>query len=118
MTGFHVRANECCPRSGEGQEGMRVVLLMGWRGERFDEPGHQIAVGQESHAQEVHQIGQAPAETGGQLQVAQQQREPKIRVSRRFKKPLVGSVYIQSFKLVLGPVNCGRRTSTAPNVII
>ena len=25
--------------------GLRVVLLMGWRGERFVEPGHQIAMG-------------------------------------------------------------------------
>lgn len=76
---------------------MRVVLLMGWRSERFVEPGHQIAVGQESHAQEGHQIGQAPAETGGHLQVAQQ-RKPDIRVSQLFKKPLFGSVYIRAFQ--------------------
>jgi hypothetical protein len=51
MTGFQVRASGCCPRSGEGQEGLGIVLLIRWRGERFVEPGHQIAVGKEIHAQ-------------------------------------------------------------------
>jgi hypothetical protein len=57
MTGVHVRASGCCPRSGESQEGLGVVLLMRWRGERFVEPGHQIAVGKEIHAQQRHQVG-------------------------------------------------------------
>ena len=73
MTGVHVRASSCCPRLREGQKGLRVVLLMGWRGERFIEPGHQIAMGKEVHAQQRYEIRQAPAETGGLLQMAQQQ---------------------------------------------
>jgi hypothetical protein len=73
MTGFHVHASWCCPRLGEGQQGVRVVLLMGWRGERFVEPGHQIAMGEEVHTQQRHEIRQAPAETGGPLQIPQEQ---------------------------------------------
>jgi hypothetical protein len=77
MTGFQIRASGCCPRSGEVQEGLGVVLLMRWHGERFVEwfvePGHQIAMGKEIHAQKRHQVGEAPAETGGQLQITQQQ---------------------------------------------
>ncbi len=67
MTGFHVRASGCCPRSGEGQEGLGVVLLMRWRGERLVEPGFQIAVGKEIYPQSCRQVGEAPAETGGLL---------------------------------------------------
>jgi hypothetical protein len=73
MMDFQDRASWCCPRSREGQKGLRVILLMGRRGERFVEPGHQIAMGEYVHAQQRHEIRQAPAETGGQLQIAQQQ---------------------------------------------
>lgn len=44
-------------------------MLLGWCAERFVEPGHQIAVGKEIHAQKRHQAGEAPAETGGELQI-------------------------------------------------
>lgn len=50
-----------------------MVLLMRWGGERFVEPGHQIAVGKEIHAQQRHQVGEAPAETGGPLQRTHEQ---------------------------------------------
>lgn len=73
MSGNIDRASLCCPRSSEGQVGLGVVLGIRRRGEGFVEPGHQVAMGKEIHAQQRHQIGQAPAETGGQLQVAQQQ---------------------------------------------
>ena len=46
MMDFQDRASWCCPRSSEGQKGLRVILLMGRRGERFVEPGHQIAMGE------------------------------------------------------------------------
>jgi hypothetical protein len=44
MTGVHIRTSCCCQKSREGQEGLGGVLVMGWRGERFLDPGHQIAV--------------------------------------------------------------------------
>ena len=46
---------------------------MGWRGERFVEPSHQIAMGEEVHAQQRHEIRQAPAEPGGPLQIPHEQ---------------------------------------------
>lgn len=61
-----------------------MILRVGRRGEGFVEPGHQIAVGEEIHAQERDEVGQAPSETGGQLQVTQQQhrdqRRPNLRL--------------------------------------
>jgi len=90
MTGFQDRASLCCPRSSEGQCGLRVVLRIGWGGKGFIEPRHQIAMGEQIHAQQRNQIGQAPAKTGGQLQVTQQQHRDQCspnlcldRVSRR-----------------------------------
>lgn len=44
MKGVRIRASCCCPKSREGQEGLGVVLVMVWHGERFLDPGHQIAV--------------------------------------------------------------------------
>ena len=73
MTGFQDRASGCCPRSSECQNALGVVLRVGRCNEWFIEPSHQIAVGEEIHAQECDEVGQAPAEAGGQLQVAQQQ---------------------------------------------
>ncbi len=67
MKGFHVRASGCFPKSGEGREGLGVVLLMGWYGEWLVEPGFQIAAGKEIYAQSCRQVGGVPGETGGLL---------------------------------------------------
>ena len=79
MMDFHDRASLCCPRSSEGQGGLGVVLRIGRCGEGFVEPGHQIAMGEQIHAQQRHEISQTPAETGGQLQIAQQQHRDQCR---------------------------------------
>ena len=39
-----------------------MVLWIGRRGEGFVEPGHQIAMGEEMHAQERHEIGRPGAQ--------------------------------------------------------
>ena len=76
---FQDRASLCCPRSREGQEGLGGVLRIGRCGEEFVEPGHQIAMGEQIHAQQRHEIRQASAETGGSLQIAQQQHRDQCR---------------------------------------
>ena len=76
---FQDRASLCCPRSREGQEGLGGVLRIGRCGEGSVEPGHQIAMGEQIHAQQRHEIRQAPAETGGPLQIAQQQHREQCR---------------------------------------
>jgi len=79
MTDSHDRAPVCCPRSSEGQGGLRIILRIGRRGKWLVEPGHQITMGKEVHAQKRHEVSQAPAETRGQLQVAQQQHRYQCR---------------------------------------
>ena len=66
MVDFIVRAPMCCPRLGECQRGLRRELLgIRWRSERRVEPSHQIAMGEEIHAQQGHQIGETPPEARG-----------------------------------------------------
>lgn len=61
-------------------------MRTGRRGKGFVEPSHQITMGEEIHAQERDQIGQAPTETGGQLQIPQEQHRdqccPKLSLDR------------------------------------
>ncbi len=61
-----------------------MVLRIGWCCERLINPSHQIAVGEEIHTQERDEIGQAPMEAGGQLQIAQQQHRDQ-------RRPYLGS---------------------------
>ena len=105
MMDFQDPASWCCPRSREGQEGLGVVLLMRWRGERFVEPGHQIAVGKEIHAQKRHEIRQAPAKTGGPLQITQEQHRDQCcpnlsldRIRRRADERLDLQVLLERLK--------------------
>ena len=51
MTGFKACASGCCSRSSEGHLGLRVVMRIWRSNEWLVEPGHQIAVGEEIHAQ-------------------------------------------------------------------
>ena len=55
--GFQVNASGCRPRSSERQDALGVVLWIGLSGEGFVEPVHDIAMGEQIHAQERHQIG-------------------------------------------------------------
>src|SRR5712691_11845422 len=53
MTGFQDRASLCCPGSSEGQGGLGWSLLgIGERGEGPIQPGHQIAMREQVHAQQ------------------------------------------------------------------
>ena len=63
-----------------------VILRIGRRGEWLVEPGHQIAMGEEIHAQERNEVSQTPTEAGGQLQIPQEQHRdqccPKLSLDR------------------------------------
>ena len=61
-------------------------MRIGRGGEGFVEPCHQIAMGEEIHAQERDQIGQAPTETGGQLQIPQEQHRDQCRPNLRLDR--------------------------------
>ena len=64
ITDFQDRASLCCPRSCKNQRGLWRILRIGRRGEWLVKPSHQIAVREQIHAQQRHQVGQAPAELG------------------------------------------------------
>ena len=76
---FQDRASLCCPRSSEGHGGLGVVLRIRQCGEGCIEPGHQIAMGEQIHAQQRHEISQAPAESGEQVPIAQPQHRQQCR---------------------------------------
>ncbi len=63
----------CCPGLGEGERRLGLRLPIGRSGKRLVQPSPQVPVREEVHAQQRHQIGQAPAEAGDELQIAQEQ---------------------------------------------
>lgn len=74
MPDFQGRASRCCSTGlSECQNALEIVLRVGRCSEWFVEPGHQIRVSEQIYAQERDELGQAPAEAGGQLQAAQRQ---------------------------------------------
>ena len=76
-----------------------------WGGERLVEPGPEVPVDKQIHAQQRHEIRQRPAEAGLQLQIREEQqgnqRGPDLGVQGVGRRTEVNDRRIQAEQLVL-----------------
>ncbi len=101
-------------------------MRIGWGGEGFVEPRHQIAVGEEIHAKQRDEIGQAPAETGRQLQIPQERNQDQYRPNLRLDRVGRGAdegldlqVLLERLEEQFAPaILVGRSDGTGPRTVM